>query len=109
HGWRYIRFGPDGRLYVPIGAPCDTCQRAEPIFASIARMKPEGGELEVFAHGVRNSVGFDWHPQTKELWFTENGRDELGNDLPPDELNRAHRAELHFGYPHCHGGVVLDP
>jgi glucose/arabinose dehydrogenase len=109
HGWRYIRFGPDGWLYIPIGAPCNVCQREEPIFSSIARMKPDGSGLEVFASGVRNSVGFDWHPKTGELWFTENGRDELGNDLPPDELNRAARAGLHFGFPHCHAGVIVDP
>lgn len=109
HGWRYIRFGPDGWLYIPIGAPCNICKRDEPIFASIARMKPDGTGLEVFASGVRNSVGFDWHPVTHELWFTDNGRDELGNDLPPDELDRAPRAGMHFGYPHCHAGVIRDP
>lgn len=109
HGWRYLRFGPDGWLYIPIGAPCNNCKRDEPIFASIARMKPDGTGFEVFASGVRNSVGFDWHPETHELWFTENGRDVLGNDLPPDELNRAPRAGLHFGYPHCHAGVIVDP
>ncbi len=109
HGWRYIRFGPDGWLYIPIGAPCNICKRDEPIFASVARMKPDGTGLEVFASGVRNAVGFDWHPKTGELWFTENGRDELGNDLPPDELNRAPRAGMHFGFPHCHAGVILDP
>jgi glucose/arabinose dehydrogenase len=109
HGWRYIRFGPDGLLYIPIGAPCNLCKRDEPIFASIARMKPDGTGLEVFASGVRNSVGFDWHPDTHELWFTENGRDELGNDLPPDELDHAPRAGMHFGYPHCHAGVIRDP
>ncbi len=109
HGWRYIRFGPDGWLYIPIGAPCNICKRDEPIFASIARMKPDGSALEVFASGVRNSVGFDWHPVTHELWFTDNGRDDLGNDLPPDELDHAPRAGMHFGYPYCHGGVIADP
>jgi glucose/arabinose dehydrogenase len=109
HGWRYIRFGPDGWLYIPVGAPCNVCLRDEPIFSTIARIHPDGTGLEVFARGVRNSVGFDWHPETKELWFTENGRDELGDDLPPDELNRAGRAGLHFGYPHCHAGVITDP
>jgi glucose/arabinose dehydrogenase len=109
HGWRYIRFGPDGWLYIPVGAPCNNCKREEPIYASIARMKPDGTGLEVFAHGVRNSVGFDWHPETKELWFTENGRDSLGDDIPPDELNRAPEAGLHFGYPHCHAGAIRDP
>ncbi len=109
HGWRYIRFGADGWLYMPVGAPCNVCQREEPIYASIARMKPDGSGLEVVASGVRNSVGFDWHPKTGELWFTENGRDELGNEIPPDELNRMSRAGLHFGFPYCHAGVILDP
>jgi glucose/arabinose dehydrogenase len=109
HGWRYMRFGPDGMLYVGIGAPCNICKRDEPIFATIARMKPEGGPLEVFASGVRNSVGFDWHPETHELWFTDNGRDLLGNDLPPDELNHAARQGMNFGFPHCHAGVIADP
>jgi glucose/arabinose dehydrogenase len=109
HGWRYIRFGPDGLLYIPIGAPCNVCDAPEPIFSTVARMKPDGTGLEVFATGVRNSVGFDWHPQTKELWFTENGRDALGNDLPPDELNRAPKAGLNFGFPACHAGVIVDP
>jgi glucose/arabinose dehydrogenase len=109
HGWRYIRFGPDGWLYIPIGAPCNICKREESIFATIARMKPDGTGLEVFASGVRNSVGFDWHPETHELWFTDNGRDALGNDIPPDELDHAPRAGMHFGFPHCHAGVIADP
>ena len=109
HGWRYIRFGPDGLLYIGIGAPCNNCLREEPIFASIARMRADGKDLEVFASGVRNTVGFDWHPKTRELWFTENGRDELGDDLPPDELDRAPRAGMNFGFPHCHAGVIVDP
>lgn len=109
HGWRYIRFGPDGWLYFPIGAPCNVCERDDPLYASIARMKPDGSGLEVFASGVRNSVGYDWHPETKELWFSDNGRDSLGDDLPPDELNRAARPGLHFGFPYCHAGNILDP
>ena len=95
HGWRYIKFGPDGWLYMPIGAPCNICKRDEPIFASIARMKPDGTGMEVFASGVRNSVGYDW-PGDHELWFTDNGRDELG-ELPPDELNHASHAGMDFG------------
>jgi glucose/arabinose dehydrogenase len=109
HGWRYMKFGPDGMLYIGSGAPCNICKREEPIFATIARMPPEGGPLEVFASGVRNTVGFDWHPETHELWFTDNGRDLLGDDIPPDELNRAPRAGMHFGFPHCHAGVIADP
>jgi glucose/arabinose dehydrogenase len=109
HGWRYIGFGPDGWLYVGVGAPCNVCERDQPIYASIARMRPDGSKLEIFAHGVRNSVGFDWHPETDELWFTDNGRDGLGDDIPPDELNRAPSKGRHFGFPHCHGGTILDP
>lgn len=109
HGWKFIRFGPDGRLYVPVGAPCNICRQENPIYATIARMNRDGSGFEVFAHGVRNSVGFDWHPDSGELWFTENGRDWMGDDRPPDELNRAAVLGLHFGYPFCHGGVVADP
>jgi len=109
HGWKFIRFGPDGFLYVPVGAPCDVCERKDTRYASIMRMKPDGSGLEVFAHGVRNTVGFDWHPDTKELWFTDNGRDWMGDNRPPDELNRAPRKDLHFGFPYCHGGDIPDP
>jgi glucose/arabinose dehydrogenase len=109
HGWKFIRFGPDGRLYVPVGAPCNVCRKEEPIYAAITRMYPDGRGFEIFAHGVRNSVGFDWHPETGELWFTDNGRDWLGDDQPPDELNRAPVKGLHFGFPFCHGGVIADP
>lgn len=109
HGWKFIAFGPDGKLYVPVGAPCNICDPDSERYANIQRMNEDGSGREVFAKGVRNSVGFDWHPQTKELWFTENGRDLLGDDMPPDELNHAPRAGLHFGYPYCHGGDVSDP
>jgi glucose/arabinose dehydrogenase len=108
HGWKFIRFGPDGWLYVPVGAPCNICEKADP-YSTITRMKPDGSGMEVFARGVRNSVGFDWHPETKELWFTDNGRDMLGDDTPPDELNHAPKAGAHFGYPYCHGGDIPDP
>jgi glucose/arabinose dehydrogenase len=107
HGWKYLRFGPDGLLYVPIGAPCNICDRED--YAVITRLDPAGSGREIFARGVRNTVGFDFHPETGELWFTDNGRDHLGDDLPPDELNHAPRAGLHFGYPYCHGGFLLDP
>ncbi|RNI29870.1 sorbosone dehydrogenase family protein [Rufibacter immobilis] len=109
HGWKYIAFGPDDKLYVPVGAPCNICLRKEPVFAAINRMNPDGSGLEVFASGVRNTVGFDWHPQTKELWFTDNGRDLMGDNMPPDELNRAPKKGMHFGYPFCHAGETLDP
>jgi glucose/arabinose dehydrogenase len=110
HGWKYIAFGPDGWLYVPVGAPCNLCERTDnPVYASITRMKPDGSSLEVFASGVRNTVGFTWHPVTKELWFTDNGRDMLGDDLPADELNRAPQKGLHFGFPYCHAGTIADP
>lgn len=110
HGWKFIRFGPDGKLYVPIGAPCNICERKDdPRFASITRMNSDGSNLEIFAHGVRNTVGLDWNPVTKELWFTDNGRDMLGDDRPPDELNRAAVKGLHFGYPYRHGKAIVDP
>jgi hypothetical protein len=109
HGWKFIAFGPDGRLYVPIGAPCNICKPDPERFMLIASMKPDGTDRRTFARGVRNSVGFDWHPGTRELWFTDNGRDLMGDDLPPDELNHAPRAGLHFGYPYCHGGTIADP
>lgn len=108
HGWKFIAFGPDGWLYVPVGAPCNICEPDPDRYANIMRMKPDGSMLEVYARGVRNSVGFDWHPQNKDLWFTDNGRDWLGDDLPPDELNHAPRAGLHFGYPYCHGTDLSD-
>ncbi len=109
HGWKFIRFGPDGYLYVPVGAPCNVCERDDKRYASILRFSPSGEKMEIFAHGVRNTVGFDWHPGTNELWFTDNGRDWMGDDLPPDELNRAAKEGLHFGFPYCHGGDIPDP
>ena len=111
HGWKYIGFGPDGLLYVPVGAPCNICNKEgeNPKYASIMRMKRDGSGLELFARGVRNTVGFDWHPVTKELWFTDNGRDWMGDDLPPDELNHAPQKGLHFGFPFCHGTNIKDP
>jgi glucose/arabinose dehydrogenase len=108
HGWKFIAFGPDGMLYVPVGAPCNICEPDENRYAVITRMKADGGGAETFARGVRNTVGFDWHPDTKELWFTDNGRDRLGDDIPPDELNHAPKRGLHFGYPYCHGGDIPD-
>ncbi len=109
HGWKIVRMGPDGRLYVPVGAPCNICESEDERYASILRMQPDGSQLEVFARGVRNTVGFDWHPETRELWFTDNGRDRMADDIPPDELNRAPEKDLHFGYPYCHGNDISDP
>ena len=107
HGWRYIGFGPDDKLYISIGAPCNVCDDFG--YAQIIRVNPDGTERETFASGVRNSVGFTWHPETGDLWFTDNGRDMLGDDIPPCELNRAPRQGLHFGFPYCHGDDILDP
>src|SRR5688572_1653495 len=107
HGWKYLRIGPDGYLYVLVGAPCNICERPDP-YASILRVKPDGSGFEVFARGVRNTVGFTWHPDTRELWFTDNGRDTLGDDQPNDEINVAAKAGLHFGFPYCHEGTIVD-
>ena len=109
HGWKYIAFGPDDKLYVPVGAPCNICESQNELYASISRMNPDGSDREIFAAGVRNTVGFTWHPETGAMWFTDNGRDMLGDDLPPCELNRATRAGLNFGYPYCHAGDIADP
>ena len=108
HGWKYIAFGPDGKLYVPVGAPCNICERKENIYASITRINKDGSGREVYASGIRNSVGFTWHPETKALWFTDNGRDRLGDDIPSCELNVATKAGMHFGYPYCHEGTIAD-
>lgn len=109
HGWKYIAFGPDGKLYVPVGAPCNICESKDPVYASITRMNPDGSGMEVFASGVRNTVGFTWSPVNGQIWFTDNGRDMLGDDIPPCELNTASAKGMHFGYPYCHGGTIKDP
>ncbi|MEM9647200.1 MAG: sorbosone dehydrogenase family protein [Bacteroidota bacterium] len=111
HGWKYIAFGPDGKLYVPVGAPCNICESSaeDERYATITRMNPDGSNREIYAKGVRNTVGFTWHPETGDLWFTDNGRDLMGDDIPPCELNRASEAGQHFGYPFCHGGTIADP
>jgi len=108
HGWKYIAFGPDGLLYVPVGAPCNICDPDDP-YATITRMMPDGTSYEVFARGVRNTVGFDWDPLTGVLWFAEMGRDYMGNDVPPDEIDKAPQSGLHFGYPYVHGRSIIDP
>lgn len=108
HGWKFIDFGPEGKLYIPIGAPCNICDRGEP-YASIWRMNPDGSDFEIYATGIRNTVGFNWHPTTNELWFTDNGRDNMGDDVPHDELNHITEQGQHFGYPYFHAGDVPDP
>lgn len=108
HTWKYIAFGPDDMLYMSVGAPCNVCL-SPPMVSTILRMKPDGTDIAVFAEGIRNTVGFAWHPVTHELWFTENGRDGLGDNVPDDELNVAPKAGLHFGFPYCHEGSVADP
>lgn len=109
HGWKYIAFGPDDKLYVPVGAPCNNCTSEDDIFAAITRMNPDGMDREIIAHGVRNSVGFDWHPETGDFWFTENGRDMLGDNKPGDELNHLTETGQHFGYPYLHNDTIWDP
>jgi glucose/arabinose dehydrogenase len=107
HGWKYLRFAADGSLFVPVGAPCNICD--EPDFATIRRLDVSDGSMEIYARGVRNSVGLAIHPDSGELWFTDNGRDLMGDDIPDCELNHAAQAGLHFGYPYCHQGDLPDP
>lgn len=110
HGWKYIAFGPDGKLYVPVGAPCNICESEDRVFNSITRLNADGTGREILHEGIRNTVGFDWHPETGELWFTDNGRDWLGDEKPECELNRATQDKgMHFGYPYCHQGDISDP
>ncbi len=109
HGGKYIKAGPDGKIYVPVGAPCNTCDKENEIYSKLWRMNPDGSAWEEFARGIRNTVGFAWHPQTRQLWFTDNGPDEMGENTPSCELNVAPKAGLHFGFPYCHGGVIPDP
>lgn len=109
HGWKYIAFGPDGKLYVPVGAPCNVCESKEKVYASMTRMNLDGSDMEVVHSGIRNSVGFDWHPVTKKLYFTDNGRDMMGDDIPGCELNYASSENMHFGFPYCHQGDTPDP
>ena len=109
HGWKYIAFGPDDKLYVPVGAPCNVCESEDEMFNTITRMDPDGSNVEIVHTGVRNTVGFDWHPKTNELFFTDNGRDWMGDDSPNCELNHATKDGMHFGFPYCHEGEILDP
>ena len=109
HGWKYIAFGPDGKLYIPVGAPCNICESKDEIFNTLTRINPDGTGFEIVQRGIRNTVGFTWHPDTKELWFTDNGRDWMGDDSPACELNLAPNDGMHFGYPYCHQGDLPDP
>lgn len=109
HGWKYIKVGPDKKLYMNIGAPCNTCLREDSRYGTISRVDLDGSNFEIYIEGVRNSVGFDWHPVTKELWFTDNGPDGFGDNLPPDELNRVSFQGEHFGFPYVHGTSTKDP
>jgi glucose/arabinose dehydrogenase len=110
HNWKYAAIGPDKKLYIAIGAPCNVCEINTGLHGQIRRQNLDGSKIEVVARGVRNSVGFDWHPQTKELWFTDNGPDWVANDSPEEELNRvAAKAEgAHYGFPYCHANGVPD-
>ncbi len=108
HGWRYAAFGPDGKLHVSIGSPCNVC-RPDGLEGRIIRMDRDGGNVETVATGIRNSVGFDWHPATGELFFTDNGSDGLGDDIPADELNHVTRTGQHFGFPWYGGGRTRTP
>ena len=110
HGFRHLRFGPDENLYIPIGVPCNVCiepQTSDKRFAAIHRY--ENGELVMIADGVRNSVGIDWHPITKKLYFSDNGRDWLGDDSPSCELNIVDEEGSFFGFPYKHAKNIIDP
>ncbi len=111
HGYKYLKFSPDGWLYTAVGMPCNSCNYRErkPIFGTIVRMRDDGSDLQTYAIGVRNSVGFDWHPQSGELWFTDNGQDKMGDDIPPDEINRAPREGMDFGFPYVYGDNRPSP
>ncbi|WKJ89617.1 PQQ-dependent sugar dehydrogenase [Methylomonas montana] len=109
HGWKYLRFGPDGKLYTAVGAPCNVCDPDKPIYGSLIRMNADGSNMEILARGIRNTVGFDWETRSGHLFFNDNGRDYLGDDTPPDELNEWNQVGQHFGFPYCHAGSIADP
>ncbi len=109
HGEKVIKAGPDGKLYIPVGSPCNTCDKEDEAYSKVWRMNPDGSGWEMYAGGIRNTVGFAFHPQTKDLWFTDNGPDEMGDNTPSCELNVAPKQGMHFGFPYCHGGVIADP
>jgi glucose/arabinose dehydrogenase len=107
HNWKYIAFGPDGKLYVPFGAPCNICEPPAE-YAQIRRYNADGSGMEVIARGVRNTQGFDWHPVTKEMWFTDHGRDWMGDNEPEDELNHMTKVDSFYGFPYCHAQGIAD-
>ena len=109
HNWKYVAFGPDGKLYVPFGSPCNICEPPSKEYGQIRRYNADGSGKEVIATGVRNSVGFDWHPKTKELWFTDHGRDWAGDKGFEDELNKITKVGQNFGFPYCHANGQPDP
>jgi len=109
HGWKYLRFGPDGKLYSAIGAPCNICKPEDKRYASLFRINPDGSQFQILASGIRNTVGFDWEPGSQSLFFNDNGRDYLGDDVPPDELNKWSGSNEHYGFPYCHAGTIPDP
>jgi glucose/arabinose dehydrogenase len=108
HFWKYLAMGPDGKLYFNVGSPGNIVMPSY-MQATILRVDPKSGVMETYASGVRNSVGFDWHPKSRELWFTNHARDWLDDETPHDTLHRAARKNMHFGYPFCHQGDFLDP
>lgn len=108
HGGRFIRIGPDGKLYIAVGMPCNACLPDKTWNGRILRMSLDGKLIEYYAEGIRNSVGFDWNPASDVFWFTDIGRDDMGDEFPPDELNKALVAGQHFGFPYFNGSMP-DP
>jgi glucose/arabinose dehydrogenase len=111
HNWKFLAFGPDKKLYIPVGSPCNLCEVNPGVHGQIRRYNLDGSGMEIVARGVRNSVGFDFHPKTGELWFTDNGRDWAGETGFEEELNRvpAKMVGAHFGFPYCHANGQPDP
>jgi glucose/arabinose dehydrogenase len=109
HGWKFASFGPDGKLYMQVGAPCNICKPDENRHALLLRFNPDGSGREIVARGIRNSVGQAFHPVTGQLWFTNNGRDWAGEDEPQDTLGVVQKLGEHFGFPYCHMGSMQDP
>ncbi|MBI1862716.1 PQQ-dependent sugar dehydrogenase [Candidatus Microgenomates bacterium] len=108
HGWKFTAFGPDGNLYIPVGIPCNNCVSGNELYGTIARLNLSTKKLDIVAKGIRNTVGFDWKPDTGELWFTDNGRDQMGDDVPKDELNKVSKTGEDFGAPYCWEDAIQD-